>query len=174
MYFHIIKSRWHNWVVGGSNSKHYMLYFHWEFIDSKLSKIQGILQTSMLSPLLLTHIFGCYEKKEGNNSRHFMFDFPLFMVFTSADSYLSTNYKYHTFYVISSCIFTMDNISDTQQYHYWNMMFDFSLIYSTISWLKVANILYKVILNLFDYNFITMTKIYVRIDGPYINFWSTI
>ena len=42
-----------------------MLYFHWEYIDSKLKKIQGILQTVMLAPLLFNlFLVGMETSKE--------------------------------------------------------------------------------------------------------------
>ena len=47
--FNIIISKWQNWVGGDSNSTDFLLEFHMECIDSKLHKIQGILQTFMLA-----------------------------------------------------------------------------------------------------------------------------
>ena len=41
-----------------------MLALRWEFIDFKLNKIQGILQTFMLAHLFFTDSYGWYEKKE--------------------------------------------------------------------------------------------------------------
>ena len=40
-----------------------MLYLHWACIDSKLNKVQGILQKIMLEPLLFTNIFFRYRNK---------------------------------------------------------------------------------------------------------------
>ena len=41
-----------------------MLDLHWECIDYKLNKKQGILQIFMLAPLLSTDGFGLYGNKE--------------------------------------------------------------------------------------------------------------
>ena len=82
-----------------------MLDFHRELIGSKLRKIQGILQTIMLAPLFFRNIFGRYEKKEENYSRHSMLYFSLFLAFTSTGYYLSMKYKHQKLYAISYCIF---------------------------------------------------------------------
>ena len=95
-----------------------------------------------------------------------MLSIPLNMEVPSADYYLKT------FYVISSCLLEIGNISSLQQYDHQHMMFDFSLIYSTILWWKVAYIICFVILILFDNNFIIIVNIYVGIYGPSINFYS--
>ena len=62
--FNIIISKWQNWVGGGSNSTDFLLEFHMECIDSKLDKIQGILQTFMLALLFSKNMFISYEKKK--------------------------------------------------------------------------------------------------------------
>ena len=60
----INNSHWHNWVGGGSNSRHYILAFHREWIDYMLSKIKDICQTFMLENLLLTQsLFGMETKR---------------------------------------------------------------------------------------------------------------
>ena len=66
----------------------------------------------------------------------------------------------------------MQNRYAIQKYHHWHVMVVFSFTYSTISWWKFANILYKVILNLFENNLIIIAKIYVSIDGLSIYFYS--
>ena len=65
-----------------------MLAFHWECVDYKVNKIQGIFNTVMLAPLLFTNMFGMYGNKEWKYSRHSMLDFPLFMTVSSFDCYL--------------------------------------------------------------------------------------
>ena len=70
-----------------------MLAFQWEFIDSKLKKMQGIWRTFSLASLFFIQGFGWYGNKEGNYSRHFMLDFPQFMAFPSSDYDLSMNNK---------------------------------------------------------------------------------
>ena len=86
----------------GSNRKHYMLSLHWEYIDDKLEKIQGILWTFMLEHLFFIQSFGQYGNKEGDNSRHFVLDFTLFMAVPSQDYYLSIDNKQQKLYVSSS------------------------------------------------------------------------
>ena len=66
LFFSHHTSHWHYWVWGGSNRKHYMLAFHWECIDSKLNKMQGMLYTFMLVPLFYTNIFGRCAKQKNN------------------------------------------------------------------------------------------------------------
>ena len=41
-----------------------MLAFNWEYMDYKLNKVQGILQTIMLEPYLSTNILVAMETKK--------------------------------------------------------------------------------------------------------------
>ena len=50
-------------------------------------------------------------------------------------------------------------------------MLDFSLLYSTISWWKVENIICNIILIIFNRSFIMIANIYVRIDVLSIRFF---
>ena len=94
----------HDWVGGGSNSQHYILDLHLGFIDSKMKKIYGKVQTIILAPLAFTKGFGTYRTKLVKYSRNHMIDFPIINADTLADYYLSTKDKYKTFYVSSYCI----------------------------------------------------------------------
>ena len=69
-----------------------MLDFHLENSNSKLKKLQGILQKNMLGPLLFLNFFGSWNK-EVKYSRHYMLDFPLLWVVTYAEYYLSMKDK---------------------------------------------------------------------------------
>ena len=53
------------------------------------------------------------ETKKEFNNRQYMLTLPIFMSVTSADYYLSTEDKYKTFYVSSSCTFTLLTVNDT-------------------------------------------------------------
>ena len=66
-----------------------MLALHLEYIYYKLKKVQGILKTNMLAPLLFTDSFGRYGSKDTNYSIHFMLDFTVFIAVTPEDYYLS-------------------------------------------------------------------------------------
>ena len=56
-----------------------MLAFHWEPIDPNSKKIQTILQTIILAPLIFTKRFGKCGKKEGNNIIHYMLAYTILM-----------------------------------------------------------------------------------------------
>ena len=68
----------------------------------------------MLSPLLFFKWFGPLNK-EGKYTRHSMSAFPVLWAVTSADSYSSTQNKYQTLYVGSSCIPTTSKLTDTKE-----------------------------------------------------------
>ena len=53
------------------------------------------------------------ESNKEFNIRHCMLDLPLFMEFTSEDYYISTEDKYQTFCVSSSCLLTSLTVTDT-------------------------------------------------------------
>ena len=92
-----------------------MLALKWECVDSKLNKILGILEIFMLASLFFTRGFGRYKKGEFNR-RHYILYLPLFMEFTSAEYYISTDEKSNILYVSSSCTFTLLTVTDIIEY----------------------------------------------------------
>ena len=62
----------------------------------------------------------------------------------------------------------MEDTAVIQKYYLRHIMLAFLLLFLTMSWWKVANIIYKLILVLFGNNFIITANICVSIDATYI------
>ena len=63
-----------------------MLDFQWENSDSKLEKLEGIIQIVMLAPLFCFKFYGLFNKW-GKYIRHYLLDYPSLWVVISADYY---------------------------------------------------------------------------------------
>ena len=66
-----------------------MLAFHREWIEYNVFKIQEILYTTMLVPLLFTKQFGWYSNTERIYKRHYMLALSQFMSLPSEECYIS-------------------------------------------------------------------------------------
>ena len=89
-------------LKSGRNSQHSMLDFHSEKIIKKYAR--GI-SVNYSRSLVILQIFW-FVKQTGKYRIHYMLSFPLLLVITSTDYFLSMKDTYTSFYVSSSCLVT--------------------------------------------------------------------